>query len=139
MVARFDPEKMAVYRLAREHSRAVRKLTDGADTRGFADLVNQLRRSATSIPANILEAAGEWRPGKRLNYLMIAKGSTAECWSHTDSLVDFGVVTETDIVDVRDKQTQINALLTATIRNIEIGIGESRESEISKSKSKSHS
>jgi hypothetical protein len=38
-MARFDPEKMAVYRLARQHSRAVHALLEGADTRGFADLV----------------------------------------------------------------------------------------------------
>ena len=75
-MARFDPEKMAVYRFARQHGRAVRALIQTADTRGFADLVGQLRCSSTSIPANLLEAAGEWRPGKRLHYLMIAKGST---------------------------------------------------------------
>jgi four helix bundle protein len=118
-VARFDPEKMAVYRLARLHSRAVRDLVKVADTRGYADLVGQLRRSAASIPANILEAAGEWRPGRRLHYLMIARGSTCESWAHTDTLVDFGVVTPEAIRGVRDAQGQINALLTATIRNLE--------------------
>jgi four helix bundle protein len=75
-MALFDPEKMAVYRLARQHNRAVNDLLKTANTRGFGDLVTQLRRSSTSIPANLLEAAGEWRNGKRLNYLMIAKGST---------------------------------------------------------------
>jgi four helix bundle protein len=88
VMAKFDPERMAVYRLAREHTRAVHMLTDTVPARGFADLINQLRRAAASIPANVLEAAGEWRVGKRLNYLMIAKGSTCECWAHTDSLVD---------------------------------------------------
>jgi four helix bundle protein len=75
-MGKFDPEKMAAYRLARLHSRAVRDLLERADTRGYGDLAAQLRSSAASIPANLLEAAGEWRDGKRLNYLMIAKGST---------------------------------------------------------------
>jgi four helix bundle protein len=109
-MARFDPEKMAVYRLARAHSRAVQALIKSADTRGFSDLVNQLRSSTASIPANVLEASGEWRPGKRLNYLMIAKGSTWECWAHTDTMVDFGLVTPKAIGDVRDAQRQISAL-----------------------------
>jgi four helix bundle protein len=118
-MARFDPEKMAVYRLARQHSRAVRALLRMADTRGFADLVGQLRSSSTSIPANLLEAAGEWRPGKRLHYLMIAKGSTWESWAHTDSMVDFGLVRESAITEVRALQGQITALLITTIRNLE--------------------
>jgi hypothetical protein len=50
-VARFDSEKMAVYRLARLHGRAVCRLTEAADTHGFADLINELRRSAASVPA----------------------------------------------------------------------------------------
>lgn len=118
-MAVFDPEKLAVYRLAREHSREVRRLIDGAETRGHADLINQLRRSTASIPANLLEAAGEWRNGKRLNYLMIAKGSTWECWAHADSLVDLGVVQPADIADVRRLQGEITALLITTIRALE--------------------
>src|SRR5262245_61334032 len=118
-MARFDPEKIAVYRLARQHSRAVRMLLNNANTRGYADLVSQLRRSTASIPANVLEAAGEWRPGKRLHYLMIAKGSACECWAHVDSMVDLGLVTEEDIREVRNLQRQIIALLITTIKNVE--------------------
>lgn len=110
---------MAAYRLARQHSRLVRSLIESADTRGFADLVAQLRASAASIPANLLEAAGEWRLGKRLHYLMIAKGSTWESWAHIDSMVDFGLVQKFAIAEVRDVQNQITALLITTIRNLE--------------------
>ena len=123
-MAKFDPEKLAVYRLARRHSRAVHALTATLRTRGFADLVAQLRRSCVSIPANLLEAAGEWRPGKRLNYLMIAKGSTWESWAHTDSLVDFGLVPPDAIVEVRALQGEITALLITMIRRMEEGMAE---------------
>lgn len=119
-MANFDPEKMAVYRLARLHSRAVCRLIEAADAHGFADLINQLRRSTASVPANILEATGEWRPGKRVSYLRIAKGSIWECWSHTDSMVDFGLVPAPAIDEVRDlHQNQITALLITTIHNLE--------------------
>ena len=118
-MALFDPEKMAVYRLMREHTRAIKELIDGADTRGFSDLVNQTRRSTTSMPANLLEAAGEWRPGRRLHYLMISKGSTWETWAHVDSMVDFGLVEECQTTRVRSLQKQITALLITTIRNLE--------------------
>ncbi|MEX2284061.1 MAG: four helix bundle protein [Gemmatimonadota bacterium] len=123
-MAQFDPEKMAVYRLARTHSRAVQALIKSANTRGFSDLIAQLRSSTASIPANVLEASGEWRPGKRLNYLMIAKGSTWECWAHTDTMVDFGLVKPNAISDVRDAQRQISALLIVTIRTLETQLNE---------------
>jgi four helix bundle protein len=100
----------------------VRSLLEEADLRGFSDLANQLRRSTASIPANILEAAGEWRIKKRLHYLMIAKGSTWESWAHTDSMVDLDLVPEAAIEEVRDVQNQITALLITTIRNLEASL-----------------
>ena len=118
-MAEFDPEKMAAYRLARRHSRAVRDLISRGNARGHSDLVVQLRRSTTSIPANLLEATGDWRPRKKLNYFLIAKGSTLEAWSHTDSLVDFGVVEEDHIGEARDLQRQVTALLITMVRNLE--------------------
>ncbi|MGH7552327.1 MAG: four helix bundle protein [Longimicrobiales bacterium] len=118
-MARFDPERLAVYRLARQHTRAVHALLQRANLRGFSDLASQLHESTVSIPANILEAMGEWRPRKRLHYLMIAKGSTWESWAHTDSMVDFRLVSEAAIAEAREVQGQITALLITTIRNLE--------------------
>jgi four helix bundle protein len=118
-MALFDPERVAVYRLARQHNRAVHKMLRTANTRGFADAVNQLRRAAMSIPANTLEALGEWRVGKRLNYFQIAKGSAWESWAHTDSLVDFGVLRLADTAEVRELQNQITALLITSVRKLE--------------------
>ncbi|MFO7894665.1 MAG: four helix bundle protein [Longimicrobiales bacterium] len=69
---------MAVYRLAREHTRAVTLFLAAAEAHGYADLVHQLRDSAASVPANIMEAKGEWRPGKQAHYLMIAKAKRLE-------------------------------------------------------------
>ena len=121
-MAKFDPEKMALYRLARMHNRAMHNLIKKAKKRGFSDLINQARRSAASIPANSLESTGEWRAGKRLHYLMIAKGSTWESWAHTDTMVDFEMVEPDDIMEVRDLQNQLTAVLITTIRNLEAEI-----------------
>lgn len=116
-MARYDPEKMAVYRLARAHTRAIRELIAGARTAGFSDLVNQIRRSAASITANIQEAGTQRMAAKRAYYFEIAKGSTSECWGHTDNFVDFGLAPESAITGIRDLQNQIIALLTTMIRN----------------------
>jgi four helix bundle protein len=118
---RFDPEKMAVYRLAREHTRAVRDFLAAAETRGFSDLVRQLRESTASVPANILEGNGAWTPAERAHYFRIARGSVMESWAHADTMVDFGLIDEDppECNAVRDKQHQIVALLTTTILALE--------------------
>jgi four helix bundle protein len=121
IVGEFDPDRMAVYRLTRHHSRAVHALIAKGNVRGHADLVAQLRASTASMPANILEGFGEWRTGKRVNYLQIAKGSTWESWAHIDTMVDFRVIPASSIVEVRDLQRQISALLITMIRNLERG------------------
>lgn len=109
--------------MAREHNRAIHALTKSVKVRGFADLINQLRRAAASITANILEAYGEWQPGKRLTYLSVAKGSTWECWAHVDNMVDFELIDERATAEVRSLQHQITALLVTTIKNLEAEIG----------------
>jgi four helix bundle protein len=121
-MAHFDPERMAVYRLAREHTRVIRALLERANTRGYSDLVDQTRRAAASITANILEAGGEWTPRKRAHYFRLAKGSTWECWAHIDTLVDFQLAPEREIARARDLQRQITALLLTSIHNAEASI-----------------
>jgi four helix bundle protein len=133
-MALFDPDKLAVYRVARLHTRAVMELLRRTNTRGFGDLVTQIRRSTTSIPANLLEAFGEWRPGKRLNYLCIAKGSTWESWAHTDSLIDFGLTTPAPIREVRALQEQLTALLITMIRNLEKDLRDNEPADLGEPK-----
>jgi four helix bundle protein len=118
---RFDPEKMAVYRLAREHTRAVRAFLAAADTRGYGGLVKQLRESTGSVPANILEGNGAWTPADRAHYFRISRGSLMESWAHSDTMVDFGLIggDAPEYHEVRDKQHQIVALLTTTVLALE--------------------
>lgn len=116
---RYDPERLAVYRIARRHSRAARDLLAKTDTRGFGELVDNFKRSVTSIPANIKEGYGEHRTAKKANYYQIAKASVTEAWGHTDSLVDWGLVGPGEIEEVRDLQNQMIALLITMIRSQE--------------------
>jgi four helix bundle protein len=113
---KYDPERLAVYRLAREHTRRVNVLIRTCDTRGFADLVDDLRRCCKSLTANVKEGYGEHRPAKKANFYSIAKASATEGWGHIDSFVDFGLVTSRDIAPIRDLQNQIIALLVTMIR-----------------------
>ncbi len=114
--SRYDPERLPAYRLAREHTRAIRALLEKADTRGFSDLVNQIRRSMASIPGNIKEGFGEESPGQKAHYYGIAKGSVSETWGHIDTLVDFGCVWAEEITKPRDLENQLIAVLWSMIK-----------------------
>ena len=54
-----------------------------------------------------------------MHYLCIAKGSTLESWAHVDCMVDFDLISQNAIREVRDLQGQISALLMTMIRNLE--------------------
>ena len=114
----FDPERLKVYKLSRQHNRAVRDLLAGARTRGFSDLVDQLRRSAASVTANIQEGYQEESPREKAHCYSIAKRSAAECWAHVDTLVDFELVDEPRARPLHDLQNQILALLATMIHNL---------------------
>ena len=114
----FDPERLAVYRLAREHTRAVRDLIAAARTRGFSDLVDQLRRSAASVTANVQEGYQEESRREKAHCYSIAKRSAAEAWGHADTMVDFELVDEARVQALHHLQDQILALLAVMIRNL---------------------
>jgi four helix bundle protein len=71
-------EKLDVYRCAIDFLALASKLI-AALPRGHAELADQLRRAAMSIPLNIAESAGCRSGGERRRYLCIARGSAMEC------------------------------------------------------------
>ncbi|MBA3397418.1 MAG: four helix bundle protein [Deltaproteobacteria bacterium] len=52
--------------------------------KGHADLVDQLRRSAQSVPQNIAEGAGRTGRADKARYYAIARGSAMESAAHLD-------------------------------------------------------
>ena len=54
--------------------------------RGHAERVEQLVRSAESVPRNIAEAAGRWSPADAAKHYKIARGEAMECVSSLDIL-----------------------------------------------------
>ena len=70
----FDHTKLDVYRVSLDFIELTEQLVSGLP-RGRADLVDQLRRAATSIVLNIAEGAGEFSPKDKARFYRMAKRS----------------------------------------------------------------
>ena len=86
-------QKLDVYQRSIEfvsHSREIMRHIP----RGHADLVDQLRRSAQSIPQNIAEGVGKVSRLDKGKFLSIARGSAMESAAHLDVMRIDGLVDE---------------------------------------------
>ena len=82
-LAMLDYEKLDVYRCAVEHLGFVFKAIPRLP-QGFAALIDQWRRAATSVPLNIAEAVGKTSAVDRRNRFAIARGEAMECGAILD-------------------------------------------------------
>lgn len=78
------------YRLAL----AIHKLTRSLPKHEQYELASQLRRSSSSVPANIAEGSGRNSPKEFANFLHIAQGSANETICHCMLARDLGYITE---------------------------------------------
>ncbi len=83
------------------------------------DLVSQIRRAATSIPANIAE--GHNRRGRRLyaHYVGIALGSLAELESHLELALRVGIAPPEDTGRALQVAEEVNRMLHALAKSLE--------------------
>jgi len=96
-------QKLDVYRCAIEFLVLSRRIRRSA-ARGNADLVDQLRRSAQSIPQNIAEGAGKVSRADKARYYGIARGSAMESASHLD------VMRTEEVIELADYDAGIAVL-----------------------------
>jgi four helix bundle protein len=75
-------------------------------------LADQLRRAASSIPANIAEGNARAHRREYLHFLSIARGSLAEVATHCEAARRVGYIGETDLVKTTDLIRRVRQLLT---------------------------
>jgi four helix bundle protein len=76
-------QKLDVYQRSIEFLAFARRLLQRLP-KGNVDLVDQLRRSARSIPQNIAEGAGRTSRADKAKHYTIARGSAMESAAHLD-------------------------------------------------------
>jgi four helix bundle protein len=103
-------QRLDVYRCAVRFLGLAASLA-GRVPRGNAELVEQLRRAALSIPLNIAEGSGkEGRDGAR--FYVIARGSAMECAAILDAMESLGLVDGAGVGGERELLERIVSMLT---------------------------
>jgi len=99
---------LTVWRFAHELAMDVRRLTLGMPRTSNTDLIDQIRRSSQSIPANIAEGCGRQTSRDFAKFLQIAIGSTTELEYHLQFCADADIADKVecdariaDVVKVR--------------------------------------
>ena len=103
-------QRLDVYRCAVQFLALSASLA-GHVPRGHAELSDQLRRAALSVPLNIAEGSGK---GDRdaTRYYRIARGSALECVAILDALEALGFAASTELLEGRELLERVVAMLT---------------------------
>lgn len=108
-------EKLDVYQVAIEFLGTATRINQ-ASPKGNADLQDQLKRAAISIPLNIAEAAGKTSPADIRRFFAIARGSAMECGAILDVFVKLGNINGAEAMDGKALLERIVAMLTKLAR-----------------------
>jgi four helix bundle protein len=111
-------QNLTVYTKALEFVAVVTDILQ-AMPRGHGHLANQLDRSATSVPANIAEGAGEFSPKEKARFYRIAKRSVTESVAHLDVMRIKNLVQQNRYDRCMPLAAELFAMLTSLARRYE--------------------
>ncbi len=97
---------------------AIYDVTKGFPREEMYGLISQIRRAATSIPANIAEGQGRRLKGEYQNFLGNARGSLCELDTHLEVSFRLTFITENQYQMFRGKLDEIGRLLNGLMRAI---------------------
>jgi four helix bundle protein len=113
-----DFHQLKVWGKAHRLTLAVYKATALFPRTEFYDLTRQLRRAATSIPANIAEGCGRSGAAELARFLHIALGSASELEYHLLLSRDLKLMAESEHERLAGDVTEIKRMLTSLIQKL---------------------
>jgi four helix bundle protein len=113
-----DVRELAVWRKAHRLTLDIYRSTAGFPKEEVYGLTSQLRRSSSSIPANIAEGCGRGSRIDLARFLQIALGSASEVEYHIILAHDLGLLSQRESAQLIDNATQIKRMLTAFIQRL---------------------
>jgi len=84
-------------------------------------MTSQIRRSASSVPANIAEGYGRDSTGEYIQFLRVSQGSLKELETHVMLCSRVGLTTESESRDVLEGCDRLGKMLHRLIRSLRGG------------------
>ncbi len=95
------------------------KLTKSFPKEETYGLTSQIRRAATSIPANIAEGQGRRLGGEYQQFLGHARGSLCELDTHIEVAFQIGYLAEPQYQQIREKMDEVGRMLNGLLRSLQ--------------------
>ncbi len=113
-----DLRKLAVWRKAHELTLAIYTSTARFPKDEMYGLTSQLRRAASSVPANIAEGCGRGSSADLARFLQIALGSASEVEYHLILAKDLGYISASDQDARQAEVVEVKRMLTSLMRRV---------------------
>jgi len=113
-----DFKKQKVWQKSHQLTLDIYKVTADFPREELYGLTNQIRRSCSSIPANIAEGCGRNSEADFSRFLQMAMGSATELEYHLLLSHDLAILNDIDYENLSKETVEIKQMLTAFIKRL---------------------
>ncbi len=110
--------KVIVWEKAHKLTLDIYRLTSTFPRSEMYGITSQLRRSTSSVPANIVEGYSRGGTKQYINFLTIANGSLAETSYFLLLAYELDYIKEKEYIKLEEKCEEIGKMLNATIKTL---------------------
>src|SRR3990170_3421423 len=115
-----DYRKLKVWEKGHQLALSVYRATLGFPKTEVYGIVSQMRRAASSIPANIAEGSGRGSDGELARFLLIAMGSSSELKYHLFLAKDLEYLKESDFLALERQIDEVQKMITSLHKRIKL-------------------
>ena len=105
-------EELDVFKLSHELTLKTYKITSDFPVEEKFGLTSQMRRSAASVPTNLMEGSHRFSKNEYKHFVSISRGSTGETKYHLLLSKDLGFIQEDVYNELKDGYERISMMLT---------------------------
>lgn len=113
-----DFHELKVWQKAHQLTLAVYQVTTALPREELYGLTTQLRRSCSSIPANLAEGCGRTGDAEFARFWSIAMGSASELEYHLLLTKDLKLIKSQDYAELAQRTIEVKRMLTALIQKL---------------------
>lgn len=112
--------KLTTWKKSHELTLKIYKISSSFPTEEKYSLISQVRRSSSSIPANIVEGQSRNTTKDYINFLFNARASLEETRYHLLLAKDLTYLTNAQYTDLENDCTEISKMLNALIKRLKL-------------------